>query len=299
MAGASASESLVVCTALADLRREPRHASELLSQVPHGHLVLGAERNPEGLWRRALAPDGLSGWIREWSLGSGAQAERYRTSRGRLVARPLVLVHERGGRRVLRSLPIGARVVAERETGDKALVRLANGDRGEIARAVLLPESRRWAEVAVARSRRPAGALARALRAVHSGEVACHASAFLGAPYLWGGVTAGGLDCSGLTRTVFALLGVGLPRDARDQAHALEALSVWRRGGRARPRYRRGDLLFFGDGDVTHVGLMLDDREFIHSSGEVRISRAADPARRDLALMGRLTLVVRPPYAAD
>jgi cell wall-associated NlpC family hydrolase len=90
------------------------------------------------------------------------------------------------------------------------------------------------------------------------------ARALVGAPYLWGGRSAWGFDCSGLVQSVFAWHGLVLPRDSQKQ---------WERGGgRGRPKSRPGDLLFFGPDErrITHVALATGSDGFLHAYGEVR-----------------------------
>lgn len=100
------------------------------------------------------------------------------------------------------------------------------------------------------------------------------AGLFAGASYLWGGVTPWGCDCSGFVQRVFRLHGVGLPRDAWQQASI--GIELARDAGAAHPA---GDLLFFSDRDdarVTHVGIALGDARMIHSSlsrGGIAIDR--------------------------
>ena len=89
-------------------------------------------------------------------------------------------------------------------------------------------------------------------------------SLFAGASYQWGGVTPWGCDCSGFVQRVFRLHGVGLPRDAWQQAGIGEELA--RDAGAA---HAAGDLLFFSDRDdarVTHVGIALGGGRMVHSS---------------------------------
>jgi cell wall-associated NlpC family hydrolase len=81
------------------------------------------------------------------------------------------------------------------------------------------------------------------------------AESFIGVPYLWGGTTALGLDCSGFVQQVYRLNGVALPRDADQQAML----------GRKVEEARAGDLLFFGAESVTHVALATSASEFIHA----------------------------------
>lgn len=93
-----------------------------------------------------------------------------------------------------------------------------------------------------------------------------HAIDYLNCSYLWGGRSVYGIDCSGLTQMVYRQLGVSLLRDAHLQAAEGESVGFLQEA-------RCGDLAFFDepDGRITHVGILLNDQEIIHSSGVVRI----------------------------
>jgi len=96
----------------------------------------------------------------------------------------------------------------------------------------------------------------------------------MGVPYLWGGTSFKGVDCSGFTKTVYFLNGIILPRDASQQVMIGETIDKSGNWGDLKP----GDLLFFGekrdDGSerVVHVGMWLGNGEFIHASNKVRVS---------------------------
>ena len=100
-----------------------------------------------------------------------------------------------------------------------------------------------------------------------------NAISMIGIPYLWGGNSSKGNDCSGFTQTVFMASGIQLPRDARQQA--LEGIEITPNGDWS--NIREGDLLFFGKEDrVTHVGISLGKKEFIHQGGKVAVNSLDD-----------------------
>jgi len=94
------------------------------------------------------------------------------------------------------------------------------------------------------------------------------AGMYLNAPYLWGGRSPLGIDCSGFTQTVFKAGGIKLPRDAYQQAEMGQTLGFVEEA-------RAGDLAFFDNptGKIIHVGIILNDNHIIHASGKVRIDK--------------------------
>jgi gamma-D-glutamyl-L-lysine dipeptidyl-peptidase len=99
-------------------------------------------------------------------------------------------------------------------------------------------------------------------------EIMISAMRFINAPYLWGGKSILGMDCSGLVQLSFLISGYSLPRDARDQASVGVSVSSFTDAQAA-------DLAFFAnsEGKIVHVGILTDPGHVLHASGHVHIDR--------------------------
>ncbi|RJR31111.1 MAG: hypothetical protein C4574_01500 [Candidatus Latescibacterota bacterium] len=247
--GAERGRLLWATSSVADVRREPAHSAELLTQ-----LVMGETARPlktHGDWHLVRLADDYHGWIRSWYVRDAEErvVESYAAAANAIVDANVGYVYSEPD---ARSVPVSDVVAG---------VRLAAGDPESGFRKVSLPGGRAGFMPAGDLAAPPDGPPDR-------GRLVARAARFLGIPYLWGGTSAKGFDCSGLVKRVFLMEGVSLPRDSDRQA--LRGTLV-ERGEmcRAAP----GDLLFFGEGGaVTHVAIHLGEGSFIHAYGEVRIN---------------------------
>jgi len=233
-----------VSSSWTSLRSEPRHESEQTSQLRLGQAFSVWARDVSGLWCLGAGADGYPGWLRAWHLEAGVAPEPDH----RLVARQgQALSAPRPDAEPLLDLPFACALAA----------------RGKPTSGFLpwqLPDGRAaWTAVAsLARSDQ--------LRASPRECVLELGPRLTGVPYEWGGTGARGFDCSGLVQALLAATGLVLPRDADLQAACGRALDPGEPGD-----WRPGDLLFFGDERIDHVGILLPARRLLHASGEVQI----------------------------
>jgi cell wall-associated NlpC family hydrolase len=255
----------LVNNSVANLRSEPRHPAELATQVPMGTPLRVLDR--EGGWLLVQAPDGYIAWVDAGGVRGVTESE---LEAHRTAAKVIYL----GATGVARSAPRpDARPVADLVAG-ALLVRV--GEEGGYHR-VAFPDGREgYVRDDEAASYAEWAASVRATE----GSVVDAAVSLLGRPYLWGGTSPKGMDCSGFTKTAFLVNGLVLPRDASQQAFAGALVDDEGAFDALRP----GDLLFFGrpatgstPERVVHVGMWIGNGRFIHSSGRVRIS-GVDPA---------------------
>lgn len=227
-------EPAMVGTPVLNLRREPRHGSELVSQAPLG-TPLTVLKRPEGEWWRVQTPDGYVAWGRSDNIRLGAPATD--------DLRILPVVYAAPRRDGAGTIPLAAgsslRVLERQDGGD-----WAETPAGEVV----------WVEKEAAIAMADLPSLWRTPEALGARAVAV-AQAWLGIPYLWGGKSGWGFDCSGLTQLAYELLGVRLPRDADLQAQALPAVAAWQ-------DLLPGDLLFY----PGHVTMWAGDGTVIHAS---------------------------------
>lgn len=232
----------LVTAAIAPMLAGPMVAESHVSQALLGHRLLVLRRS--GRWLQCRATDGYLGWVhrgylqrvdetgaRAWEMGTGGKPC---LSLGAEVLAP--------DGQVLARLPWGARVLVD----DDEQGILPDGGGGTVV-GDLLP-------LAEQAARYPAAGEA----------MVATADRWLGSPYLWGGTTPAGVDCSGLAQAVFRTHGVELPRDSDLQAEVGTLVDP----GPDFEHLLPGDLLFFAEvpGRVTHVTISAGGPAIVHSS---------------------------------
>jgi hypothetical protein len=210
---------------LAPMYERANPASVQTSQRLAGHEV--DLLNNEGDWFLARGTDAFEGWMHRAFLSPAPAAGARRSTQIVRVSLGCVTRSATGDRR---SLPLGARLSPDE------IIRS-----GEVVEQPQLPVKFPRTALAITRSAK---------------------EYFEGAPYIWGGITPWGADCSGFAQSVFALHGVALPRNSAQQAEIGDPVA-------SIDKMEAGDLAFFsdaGDGVISHVGIALGEARVAHMS---------------------------------
>jgi cell wall-associated NlpC family hydrolase len=237
-----------------NMRREPRSLAERVNQVLLGEPLRILESRGDWCWVR-LEADGYMGWTPSSALHrcEPEEARAYQSTSDVLVSAEVAPAYEQPGLIMGRlgaeagKLVFGLRLPIMTEEGGWTGVRLPDGRLWWVESRYLLVLQNRPAP--------SADGIASVINLFRR---------FVGVPYLWGGRSPFGYDCSGLAQTFWSFLGVQIPRDADQQMRATQPVS-----GEARP----GDLLFFGERDgsghrpISHVAISLGGSEILHANG--------------------------------
>ncbi|MGB7393882.1 MAG: C40 family peptidase [Pricia sp.] len=249
----------LVNISVANLRSEPKHSAELSTQATLG-TPLNVLKKQEG-WYYVQTPDNYLAWVDDGGIEpmEPKYLENWKTT-------PKIIYTKTYGHSYVG--PEGEQPVSDLVAGD-ILEIIKNVDDHYIVRYpddrkayVLKDESEeydQWLE-----KLNP-----------NADSLIATSKKLMGVPYLWGGTSTKGMDCSGFTKTIFFLNGMVIPRDASQQVHTGKAIDSVGDFG----KLAKGDLLFFGRKatdstaeKTVHVGMWIGNNEFIHASEMVRVS---------------------------
>jgi len=230
----------VCCVPVSPLRKEPSHKSEMVSQLLFGDYCKVIETASDQWIRIEVQYDGYEGWCREDQITHIDDAQFYKAEGQLALGWVTEILYEQAPMHV----PFGSSLPPLRDGeatwGTKRIKHPGH---------VWNPHQANW----------------------NTQSINQIARMFMNTPYLWGGKTVFGVDCSGFTQMVFKFFDIPLNRDAHQQAAQGEPLQ-------SLDQSRCGDLAFFDnpEGRITHVGILLNTNEIIHSSGSVRIDGMDD-----------------------
>jgi cell wall-associated NlpC family hydrolase len=250
---------------VANGREEPEQKAELGTQVLMGHTFRVWKRS--GRWFLAQTRDGYLSWVERGSVVRCTEKEAKAWENA-----PLLVVTAMEGQifeapntssQPVSDIVLGDLVKKVTEHGDWYQVQMPDERKGFVSKKAV-EDYRHWKQT----------------RKANPDLIEHTAKLFLGRPYLWGGNSPKGLDCSGLCKVVFFVNGIDLNRNASHQALQGAVVPL----DPELSQLKKGDLIFFGHGRrdggerrVSHVAIYLGDKTFIQSSQRVRIS-SLDPA---------------------
>ncbi len=217
------------------LRLEPSDRSELVSQVLFGEHFTILEQNQK--WSKIkLAYDDYEGWIDNKQFVAITEEQFNQLSKDSIILNADLIEYVTSPNNLLMPIPLGASL-------------------SFLNYEAINTENFNFEGLKTSGEKPKANLINTAFMYMH-------------APYLWGGKTPFGIDCSGFTQMVYKLNGYKLQRDASQQANQGDALSFIEES-------EPGDLAFFDneEGNIIHVGIIMEDNYIIHASGKVRIDR--------------------------
>jgi hypothetical protein len=218
---------------------QPVEDTEITSQAVYGSVVKIVE--PMGDWSKIRTADGTEGWVLSHQLTTNPSYENSAHLRPvKSLFAHIYRVTDTTPYPPLLTIPYGSKVKLEKtvDMGERWVsMELLSGEKAWIQR----------------------GDVDFSPACKSLGEVLTFSQQFLGLPYTWGGTSSYGFDCSGFIQMLFQEMGLQLPRNARDQAACDLFIPVGQKD------LQPGDLIFFGESKITHVGLYLGQDAFIHA----------------------------------
>ncbi len=245
----------IVSLSTANLRGKPAHSAEMVSQAIMGTPVRVLKED-DG-WVLVQTPDHYISWTNESSV---EQMDREALNNWRNSDRLMftgiygTVYRDADQKMVMSDLVAGAIVVKKEESQHYFQIMLPDGGLGYVSKLNWV-NFKQWKGSA----------------ALNGDKMIAAGQQFMGFPYLWGGTSSKGMDCSGFIKTICFLNGVIVERDASQQVRHGKAVDV----ESGYNDLQKGDMLFFGSKQpfrVTHIGMYIGNGEVIHSMGKVRIN---------------------------
>ena len=250
----------LVKISVANLRGDSRHSAELVTQATLGTPIKILKSTPG--WSLIQTPEGYISWVDNGGIVSLTDAEflDWKSADKIIYLNPYGKSYESADKnsQVISDLVAGNILELVGEQNNFLEIKYPGGQKAFIDKVDAMPYLDWVASVD------------------QSGEdLVATSKTLMGLPYLWGGTSPKGVDCSGFTKTIFFLNGLIIPRDASQQIHTGELVDSTKNFENLLP----GDLLFFGkkatdttSERVVHVGMWIGDQKFIHAMGNVHIS---------------------------
>ena len=258
----------VVNLSVAELRVTPSNQAELASQILLGTTIDLLAHNGE--YYRARTPEGYIAWIKAASITpmTATETAAWKSAEKVIFTADFGHAYSHPDSRSLRvsDLVMGNILKVTGQAGGFYQVQYPDGRQAYIEEGLALPFDE-WLGT----------------RKVTADSILAIAKSMMGVPYVWGGTSVKGVDCSGFTKTAYFMNGIIIPRDASQQVLAGQPLDILTDGvldtDKALRNLKPADLLFFASGSgrspdarITHVALYLGNGEFIQSAGTVRIN---------------------------
>ncbi len=249
----------LVTISVANIRSNPKHSAELATQATLGSPINVLKK--QGDWILIQTPDKYISWVDYGAIKmlTKTEFEKWKSSPKLIYTQTVGNAYLRAttDAQVVSDLVAGSILELLKEEKDFYRVRFPDGREAFVLKSEA-EEYKNW------------------LSKLNSekDDLVAVSKKLMGLPYLWGGTSSKGVDCSGFTKTIYFLNGIVIPRDASQQVHTGKLIDEVGNF----EKLQEGDLLFFGrklsetnKEKVVHVGMWIGDNEFIHSSGAGRV----------------------------